>query len=245
MENLLAGASQHDDVIEQSKYTLDTGAYPGTISMAYVYRTASGATMCAIQVAFDSGKEATFTDCIVSGNAKGNKNYYIDRNGSKQYMPGYINIRNIHGVATGEFDLAKAATDTRKVKPIHRKADENELEDVAALVDMIGKRMVFAVQEIRKNKQAKTDTGSYANLPEEQLINEVVGGACANIDTRCTYNEAVAGTEAKYLDSWTARNAGKLKDKYVAVSQASPFAGDTATASPAASTAPASPDIDL
>lgn len=89
-------------------------------------------------------------------------------------------------------------------------------------MDFTNKPIFVAIQKVRKNKNAKVD-GKYVATNEEQFSNEIE--KFFNEDG-LTATEFAAKTPItnKFLDQWTAKYAGKLKDQYKAVANA-PVAG--------------------
>ncbi|WAW11616.1 ssDNA binding protein [Acinetobacter phage nACB1] len=210
-----------------SKRTLDTGAYSGTLGMVFVGQAQSGARNVTVHVNLDNGKKLTETVYITN---KTGQNTY-EKDGKHFHLPGFQLINNLAVMTTGKglFDLA-ADVETRSVKLYDFTAKAEVLQDVQAVIPMIGQRVLLAVQEEEKEKQKKNDaTGNYEGTGEFTLINSIV--KCFDPETTQSAVEKANGQEAAALEAWLKTNKGKVKEAKKAATPANQ-ASHTATNKP-------------
>ena len=69
---------------------LDSGLYPATVTLAYVQKSEGGALGLVLQAKTNQGRDIRQTLWMTSGTAKGGQNFYTDKSGTKQYLPGFI-----------------------------------------------------------------------------------------------------------------------------------------------------------
>lgn len=222
--SILAGLSLDNEIKTQDptiRGARSTGSYDGTIVGAAVIVAATGAQGISFEVALDAGGKYYGTEWIRSGTAKGNKSYYVDRNGDKQYIPGYVTATNILFATLGETTFDNVRIEQRGI------ADrDGKMVDTPVLVDLIGKRVALGLVEVRANKSVKNDAGKRVDTAEERVYNEIGSDAVFNIDTRKIRIEEERGLDAKFEAEWVRKNQGKRKDLYKEVknAMAPPFA---------------------
>lgn len=190
------------------KRTLDTGAYSGELKMIFAGAAASGARNVTLQVKFDNGKE--YSETVYISNKEG-KNTYI-KDGKEYYLPGFLLVNNLAVLTTGKglFDLVKDVEE-RTVKLYDYDAKKEIATNVPAIIPMIGKRVLLAIQEEEYAKQKKNDaTGKYEDSGEYGIRNTIV--KAFDPETLQSAVEKEEGTEAKALESWVNFNKGKLKE---------------------------------
>lgn len=189
------------------KRTLDTSAYSGELGMVFVGQAASGARNVTLHVNLDNGKKLTET--IYISNKDGQNTY--EKDGKHFHLPGFQLVNNLAVMTTGKglFDLVDSV-ETRSVKLRDFTTQTDVLTDVPAIIPMIGKRVLLAVQEEEKEKQKKNDaTGKYEGTGEISLINTIV--KCFDPETQQSAVEKANGQDAATLDAWLKANKGKVK----------------------------------
>src|SRR5699024_10893562 len=104
----------------------------------------------------------------------------------------------------GIHDLA-ADVETRTVKLYDLDAKREVATDVPAVIPMIGKRVLVAIQEEEYEKQSKNDaTGKYEGNGEYGVKNVIV--KAYDPETRKTAVEMRDDKDATQLDSWLEAN---------------------------------------
>lgn len=190
-----------------SKRTVDTDVYAGTIKMIFAGQSAGGARNVTLQLKLDNGKD--YNETIYLSNKEGKNTYTKDD--KEFYLPGFLLINNLAIMTTGKgiHDLA-ADVETRTVKLYDYDAKRELPTDVPAVIPMIGKRVLVAIQEEEYEKQSKNDaTGKYEGNGEYGVKNVIV--KAYDPETRKTAVEMRDDKDATQLDSWLEANKGKLK----------------------------------
>jgi len=227
-----------DKSIEAEKDTLGGGgvlptdAYDMVIDMAYVHMSKGGAMAIVLATKSQEGRNLKQTIYVSSGNAKGNKNYYMDKQGTKKYLPGF-NIMNGIVQLTLDKDLGDIEPEERTISIYDFDAKKEKPTKAQVLTELIGQRIILGVQEQKVDKNIKDGNDNYVPSGETRMENEIV--KVFQADTDLTVAEAKAGeTEGKFKDKWVEKNQGKVRDK--STKDASKTAGGTTNDSkPAAS----------
>lgn len=190
-----------------SKRTVDTDVYPGTIKMIFAGQSAGGARNVTLQLKLDNGKD--YNETIYLSNKEGKNTYTKDD--KEFYLPGFLLVNNLAIMTTGKgiHDLA-ADVETRTVKLYDFDAKREVATDVPAVIPMIGKRVLVAIQEEEYEKQSKNDaTGKYEGNGEYGVRNVIV--KAYDPETRKTAVEMRDDKDATQIDAWLEANKGKLK----------------------------------
>lgn len=223
------------DVIGGGSRLLETGIYKSTVNHAYVTKSAGGAIGMVVSLKTEAGQDLRQTFWMTSGTAKGCKNYYEDKKGDKQYLPGFL-LGNALCLLTVGQEISTLETE-QKVIPLYNAEAKAEVPTkVDMLMDLVGKEVIAAVvkQTVDKTKKNET-TGVYEPTGETRDENEVDKFFRAR--DRMTTAEIRAQAEtASFIDTWVEKNAGKTRDKTKGVAAggvSAPKAG-LPTAAPAA-----------
>ena len=180
------------------KRTVDTNEYEATIKLAYLSTAKTGSTMLNLIYTM-GGQEVTLKPNYLFNGAK--KHYIDKKTGAKKQNIGIAQLSELCMVAIGKNSTVEDKT--IKIWDYDLKAEAPVKRPV--LVDLLGAKVLLAVQEIQ---EAKHNDASQA-----VMLNEVVK-AC-DVETRQTLAEKNAGKDAVWLDKWTKKNAGVLNDKFV------------------------------
>ena len=98
LEQMDLNPEDFNDIKEQTAggNVLDSGVYSMAINEAFIRKTDSGAKMLELSFVSDKGEDFRWSTCTQSGDAKGNKSTYTDKNSGKERdLPGvkYIVVR--------------------------------------------------------------------------------------------------------------------------------------------------------
>lgn len=211
----------------------DTDTYLVTIKMAYVDYSKGGAMSVNFDLEDENGKKLRSQQWVTSGDAKGNKHYYEDkRSGKQRPLPGYSLVDDICVLAT-DTPLFDQETSSRAVEIYdftQRKAVPQQRE---VFDDLIGQKVILAVEKQIVDKNVQQSDGSYAPGGETKEQNEVV--KAFHEEYEVTVTEAEAGLrEATFKTAWEDKNRGEVRNKAKGVAAGAPTAG-----APAAATKPA------
>lgn len=206
-----ASIANERDIVGGSRL-LDTGVYKLTVQHAYATKSAGGAIGMVVNLKTDAGQELRQTFWMTSGTAKGCKNYYEDKNGEKQYLPGFILANSLCLLTVGQ-EISSLDTE-QKVIPLYNVEAKSEVPTkVDMLMDLIGKEVLAAVvrQTVDKTKKNES-TGMYEPTGETRDENEIE--KFFRERDRMTTAEIRAQAEtATFIDTWTTKNAGVTRNK--------------------------------
>lgn len=198
---------------------IESGVYPMVIDVAYFIKSAGGALGLVVhgkvQTVGGSTREIKQTEYVTSGDAKGNKKFYV-RDGKNYPLPGYSWGNNLCLLGAGvSIDAIETAIKTVKVYNYDAKAEIPEEKEV--LVGLLGKTVLAGIQHQIQNKTAKDQvTNKYVNVWEddEPVVKELnVITQVFHEGTKRTVPEVLAKIDtAKFYDDWVTKWSGKTRD---------------------------------
>lgn len=214
--SLLANLASDDSIATErdslgGSGPLDSGLYPMVVSMAHIKKSDGGAIGLVLTLKADD-KEVRQTLWMTSGTAKGCKNYYEDKNGAKQYLPGFIHANALALLTTGK-EISQLDTETKVINLYSAEAKAEVPTKVEAVMDLIGKEILVGLIKQTVDKTKKNDaTGVYEPTGETREENEI--DKFFRAKDRMTTAEIRAQAEtAVFADSWEQKWAGKVKDR--------------------------------
>ena len=215
--SLLDNVEVQDDIQEEVDSlgggALDSDVYDMVIDKAFLTQSEKTKAV-ALNLHYKGRNGITFRNqqWIKSGNAKGNKNYYIDKAGNKQYLPGF-NIANAIANITNGKPLNKLNTETKKVMVYSKDAKEEVPTDVEMVMDLLGKKVKLGIlQQIIDKTAYNEDTQSYEPTGETIHINEV-GKVFSYPEGLTTVEKKAGETEGIFITKWLKKFKDTVKDK--------------------------------
>lgn len=207
---------QEDNTIQQETdyvggySVLDSGLYKCSIQYAYAKTAQSGAMAFVLCLSTDKGVEINQTFWISSGKDKGCSNTFINKDGQKQYLPGWLMADGLAHLTVGK-GLRELEDENKLIKLYNYEVKAEVATQVPMFTELLGKEVAVGIVKQIVNKRIKTDDG-YVDSDETREINEVV--KFFDIETLRTISEVRAGTEeAEYVHKWLERNKDKVVDK--------------------------------
>lgn len=214
---------------------LETGTYSVVIKNAYVDESKGGAMSVNFEFKTDTGNILRSTQWATSGKAKGQKNFYTDKNGNNHLLPGYVAVDDICQLAA-ELPLSEIEPEEKVVQIYDFDLGKPTGKPRMVLTELLGKKIILAVEKQVVDKNVKNDSGDYVPSGDTREVNEVVKSFCA--DDQVTVVEKAAGlTEADFLTRWNTKNKDKVINKAKGAKAATgtaPVAGTPAPADTAA-----------
>lgn len=184
-----------------------TGYYGFTIEKAYAGQSPikengdGGAYFVTIKMKSDEGAFFDVTEYITSGNKKGCKNYYFDKENNKQYLPGYNKIKALDSLLGGSDAYPK--TEKKQIMLWDRDAEKELPVEKEVITGWFGKKVGGLVMKILEDK--------YRNPSE--TVEKYEMQHFLEYDTGRTRNEITLGTSG-FKDKWlTANPEDKVYDK--------------------------------
>jgi len=196
------GIKEEQDTLGGSKFGVwDTGVYDVILDSVYLDESMGGAYSMNFVFKTADGKELKTTEYVTSGKSKGQLNYYIDKNGEKRYLPGYI-IANAIAFATTGKELPDLTPEEKIVEVYNYDLKKNVHTKKLVYMDMIGKPLKLGVIKVKEFKRVKDNTtGEYVDIDEIKEYNEV---AKVFDKDGFTMIEKKSGlTEPEFINKWS------------------------------------------
>lgn len=201
---------------------LESDLYPAKIELAYLAPSEGGALSLVIHAKTDQGQDIRSTQWMTSGTAKGCKNFYIDKNGDKQYLPGFIMANALALLTTGK-EISELDPEIKVINKYSKEAGAEVPTKVEMLTELVGQEINIGlikqiVDKTEKNpaydpSQPKSDKNlQYIPTGETREENEVDKFFRAS-DNKTTAEIRGQADEAKFFETWVGKWKGKLRDK--------------------------------
>lgn len=191
---------------------LDTNVYKFKVQHAYATKSSGGAVGLVVNLKGEADQELRQTFWMTSGTAKGCKNFYEDKNGEKQYLPGFILANSLCLLTVGQ-EISSLDTETKVIPLYNPEAKAQIPTKVDMIMDLIGKEILAAVVRQTVDKTKKNDaTGAYEPTGETREENEIE--KFFRERDRMTTAEIRAQAEtASFIDTWITKNAGVVRNR--------------------------------
>lgn len=193
----------------------DSGYYNFTISMAYLQESSGGALGLFITLKDKTtGRDLRSTQYLTGGKDKGQKNYYEDKKGEKQYLPGFLIGNSLAMLTTGK-ELSDLETEDKVVSIYDFDAKAEVPKKLPVLVDLIGKDINAGIIRQTVNKKVKGDDGVYTTTADTRDENEIDKFFCARegYEHFTTAEIKAKAEKPEFYEAWTEKNAGKTRDR--------------------------------
>jgi hypothetical protein len=127
-------------VEEISSYVpIQSGAYIVTIEQCYLRKTDSGAVMLELETELEDKRKLSWSTCVVSGDEKGNKSTYTNKNGKQQALPGVSSTKHL---------FEAVGMDMKKEEPTVAKIIRGDKTiDAKVFKQLTGKKFIACVQQ--------------------------------------------------------------------------------------------------
>ena len=190
---------------------VDSGLYKLTINTAYITKSSGGALGLVLNAKTDSGKDIRQTLWMTSGSAKGCKNYYEDKSGAKQYLPGFIHANALSLLTIGK-EISQLDTETKVINAYSPEAKAEVPTKVEMVMDLLGQEILAGIIKQTVNKTQKNADGAYVPTGETRDENEIDKLFRAK-DRKTTAEIRAQAEEAVFVDTWEQKWAGKTRDR--------------------------------
>lgn len=215
------------------KGPLDSGIYDFKIKLAYITKSGGGAMAVNLVLETDKKQELKETIYISSGDAKGNKFTYKDKQGNEQPLPGYSQINTLCRLAIGK-ELRELEPETKTISLYDYTAKKEVPTQVPVLTDLLNEEIALGVLKIIEDKRSKNAEGKYVANGETRIINSI--SKIFKAEGHLTGAEIAAGlTEGEFAPKWASKNNGIVVDKSTKVStpaSSAPVASPTGKSTP-------------
>ena len=195
--------------------TLETGLYDFTIEMMYVDESVGGAAAVHFDFVSQQNERFSTIQYVTGGRAKKQRNYYMDKDNKKQYLPGFNLVNNLCQLALGK-DLSEIDEVIKTLELYDFKTRSKVAQKKEVLEEMNGQSITIGIIKQIVNKSVKNDDGSYSKINDTKEENVI--GKIFQADTGLTKSELDDEvTEPDTKAKWDKTNTGKTKDKSVVV----------------------------
>lgn len=189
---------------------LASGLYLATVAMAYINKSDGGAL--GLNVVFNiDGKDVRQTFWMTSGDAKGNKNYYEDKKGDKQYLPGF-NMANSLSLLTVKKEISELDTEEKVIKLYSYDAKAEVPTKVNVVTELLNQEIYVGLLKQTVDKTAKNDAGKYVPTGDTRDENET-DKLFRAADKLTTAEIRAASDVAEFAKTWADKWTGVTKDK--------------------------------
>jgi hypothetical protein len=190
---------------------LDSAIYKSSISLAYLQKSDGGALGLVLNAKTADGREIRQTLWMTSGTAKGCKNFYVDKEGAKHYLPGF-NLANSLALLTTGKEISELDTETKVVNVYSAAVKGDVPTKVEMVMDLLGKDINIGLLKQTVDKTAKVDGGGYEPTGETRDENEIDKFFRAR-DNMTTAELRAEATEAVFAATWTSKWVGQVRNK--------------------------------
>ena len=218
------------DTLGGGSFVWDTGLYPVVIDSIYMDQSSGGAHNVNLVFKTADGKSLNQTIYITSGTAKGCLNYYMDKQGEKQYLPGFNTVNDLALVTTGK-DISELEPEEKLVEVYNVELKKKVPTLKPVFMDMIGQELQIGVTKIKEFKNIKDEsTGKWVPGTEIKELNEVTKVFAE--DARTVTEIRAEEPTAIFAPKWSERNNAEfIKDKTKGAKSA-PAGGAASSAAP-------------
>ena len=213
--SLLANLTTTEDIATEKdsvggSRVRESGLYPMTVAMAYLGKSSGGALSLNLTLK-DGNGEVKQTFWMTSGTAKGCKNYYEDKQGAKQYLPGFLHANALALLTVGK-EISQLDTETKVVNVYSPEAKAEVPTKVEVIMDLLGQEVLLGLIKQTVDKNIKDGEGNYVPSGETREENEVDKIFRAK-DRMTTAEIRAQAPEATFVNIWDQKWTGKTKDK--------------------------------
>lgn len=207
--SLFANAKVQDDI--QTKDTLggfkllDSDVYLATIKLAYATPTTKGGMNLNLELDIDGH---THQETLFVMNKK-KENFYVTKDGNKNYYVGFNHANDIALFATGK-NLSETKTEDKVIEVYNYDQQAKVPTKLPVLTDLLGKQVKVAIvkQVESKKKQVNGEWVATEETKETNKLDKVFSPK----DNR-TSNEVIAKKDtAEFMEKWLDKNKGTVKD---------------------------------
>lgn len=204
------GVAEETDRIGGSR-VLESDVYDFTVDMAYIAFSQGGAMSLNLTLKGSNGENLKEAIWVASGDAKGNKNTFTDKQGKEQYLPGF-NMGNAISLLTVGKEIGDLDPEEKTINIYNFEAKKEVPTKVPVLVEMLGEKITLGVLKVISDKNIKDDSGKYVPSGETREGNEIA--KAFHGDTQMTVAEIRAeSSEATFVNTWREKNKGNTRDK--------------------------------
>lgn len=206
-----------DENIAEEKDTLgnggalESGLYNCKVALAYATKSQGGALGLVLHLKSAAGRDIRQTLWMTSSTEKGGKNYYENKQGQKQYLPGFLHANSLALLTVGK-EISQLDTEQKVVKLYSAEAKAEVPTKVEVLTDLLDQEILVGLIKQKVNKTAKNEMGVYVPTGETREENEIDKLFRAR-DRMTTAEIRAQAEEATFIDAWNQKWEGVTRDR--------------------------------
>lgn len=217
MSNAFANLNEADNVKAEKDVLggggpMESGLYPATITMAYAGKSEGGAASLTVHCKTENG-ELRETLWVSSGDAKGNKTTYTDKNKDEVHLPGYV-IADALGLLGAGKSLKDWTMEEKSINLYNFDEKKEVPTKVPVVMDLLDKEVILAVSKNIEDKNAKGEDGKYHPTGETRITNTIE--KVFRVRDKLTVSEVlaqVAESDETFYHKWGDKFTGVTRDR--------------------------------
>jgi hypothetical protein len=214
--SLLSGLTTSNDIATEKDsvgggFVLDSNIYTFTVKLAFLQKAASEALALVVHLTTEDGKDVRQQFWMTSGKEKGCKNYYVDKNGDKQHLPGF-NMANSLCLLTVGKEISQMETETKVVNLYNSESKAEVPTNVEMLTELLGKQVIGGLIKQIVDKNIKDAAGNYVPSGETREENEL-DKLFRERDGKTTAEILAQAPEAVFIETWKKKWVGQVRDR--------------------------------
>lgn len=210
--------------------------YGFTVEYAYLRTAGSGALGLVLHMKSDGGANFRETMWMTSGTAKGGNNFYVDKNGKKQYLPGFTNANNLALLTVGK-NIGELETEEKVAKLYDYEQQAEVPTKVQMFTDLVNQPIKAGILKQIVDRNVKNDAGAY--VPSGETREEYIVDKFFRARDNMTVAEILAqADEASFHEVWIEKNKDREVNRAKGAQGGAAPAAPTPAAPSAAGSAP-------
>lgn len=205
-----ASIENETDSVGNSYGPIDSGLYASTVDLAYLSKSSGGALSVVLHLKAGNS-EVRETLWVSSGDAKGNRNFYVTKDGEKKYLPGFNTANSLCLLTVGK-ELAAVETEEKVVNLWSSEAKAQVPTKVQVLTELMGQEIIAGVIKQIVDKNVKNDAGEYVPSGETREENTIDKFFRAR-DKMTTAEIRAGAEEPAFYNTWNDRFTGTVRDR--------------------------------
>jgi hypothetical protein len=194
------GVKAEDKDVLGGSFVWNTSVYDVVIKNAYLDSSDSGAYNVNFLFETPEGKKLNQTIYVTN---KAGSNTYVDKNGNKQYLPGFLQVDTIALLSTGS-NIGDLDTEEKLVEVYDKEAGKRLPKPRKVFIDMLNKKLKLGVIKIVEPK--------YNNPDETREVNEI--NKVFNEDGFTKTELEADSKEPVFINEWSNKFTSEfIKDK--------------------------------
>lgn len=201
-----------DSLGTSGSFVLDSDVYDFVVDMAYWSVTAKKSEALNLHLKTPNGMIHKFQFWMVSGEEKGNKNWYEDKKGTKHYLPGFLTANATSLFCTGK-EIGALTQEIKTIKLWNKDAKKEIPTKVEVYTELLDKPIKMAViKQIVNSNKYNSSTKRYEPSGETREENEVMSvfNPNSNFTVKETTDKLAAPVHMqKWLDKWKGKTRNR------------------------------------